>query len=130
LLDRLDFPDPWRSNVIAAVALIDDLDRQIHTIERELRELGADHRYVALWQTVPGIAWVSGYTIAAEAATNAVRHPASRARYQATKARLGRHRGAKVAQIDIARRLTEAIWHMLARNQPFAPAGAASLLAA
>jgi len=26
-----------------------------------------------------------------------------------------------VAQIDIARKLTEAIWHMLARNQPFAP---------
>lgn len=28
--------------------------------------LGADHRYIPLLQTVPGIAWVLGYTIAAE----------------------------------------------------------------
>ena len=178
LLARLDFPDPWRTDVLAAVGLIDDLDRQIAGIERELRTLGADHRYVSLLQTVPGIAWVLGYTIAAEigditrfsgprklagytglcpkvrqsgtmdrrgplakngprylrwalleAATNAVKHPVYRDRYQHTKQRLGRHRGAKIAQIDIARRLTEAIWHMLTRNQPFAPAGAASLLA-
>ena len=65
-----------------------------------------------------------------EAATNACRHPVYRDRYQRTKKRLGRQRGAKVAQIDIARRLTEAIWHMLTRNQPFAPAGAALPLAA
>ena len=65
-----------------------------------------------------------------EAATNAVKHPAYRERYQATKQRLGRQRGAKVAQIDIARRLTEAIWHMLTRNQPFSPAGATHSLAA
>ena len=44
--------------------------------------------------------------------------------------RLGRQRGPKVAQIDLARRLTEAIWHMLTRNQPFAPAGAPFRLAA
>jgi transposase len=36
----------------------------------------------------------------------------------------GRLCGAEVAQIDLSRRLTEAIWHMLTRNQPFAPAGA------
>jgi transposase len=179
LLERLDFPDPWRTDVLAAVALIDDLDRQIHAIERELRRLGADHRYVGLLQTVPGVAWVLGYTIAAEigditrfatptklagytglcpkvrqsggmdrrgplakngpkylrwalleAATTACRHPVYRERYQRTKTRLGRQRGAKVAQIDIARRLTEAIWHMLTRNQPFSPAGAAPRLAA
>jgi transposase len=179
LLARLDFPDPWRADVLAAVTLIDDLDRQIHAIERELRRLGADHRYVSLLQTVPGIAWVLGYTIAAEigdierfpsptrltgytglcpkvrqsgssdrrgplakngpkylrwalleAATNAVKHPIYRDRYQHTKTRLGRQRGAKVAQIDIARRLSEAIWHMLTRNQPFAPAGAEHPLAA
>ena len=44
-----------------------------------------------------------------------------------TKRRLGRQRGAKVAQIELARKLTEAIWYMLTRNQPFkpfAPAGA------
>jgi transposase len=179
LLARLDFPDPWRGDVLAAVALIDDLDRQIHAIERELRRLGAEHRYVSLLETAPGIAWVLGYTIAAEigditrfatptklagytglcprvrqsggmdrrgplaktgpkylrwalleAATNAVKHPVYRDRYQRTKARLGRQRGAKVAQIDIARRLSDAIWHMLTRNQPFAPASAALPLAA
>jgi hypothetical protein len=36
----------------------------------------------------------------------------------------------KVAQIDLSRKLTEAIWHMLTRNQPFAPTGAGFRLAA
>jgi transposase len=53
---------------------------------------------------------------------HALRHPADRERYQHTKDRLGKQRGAKVAQIDIARTLTEAIWHMLTTNQPFNPA--------
>ena len=67
-----------------------------------------------------------------EATMHALRHCAYRDRYQHTKKRLGRQRGAKVAQIDIARRLTGAIWHMLTRNQPFNPAagGAAFRLAA
>ena len=65
-----------------------------------------------------------------EAATNAAKHPVYRDRYQRTKRRLGRQRGAKVAQVQLARTLTEAIWHMLTRNQPFAPAGAAPPLAA
>lgn len=39
---------------------------QIAGIDRELRALGADHLYVPLLITVPGIAWVLGYTIAAE----------------------------------------------------------------
>jgi hypothetical protein len=45
-------------------------------------------------------------------------------RYQHTKRGLGRQRGPKVAQIDLSRKLAEAIWHMLTRKQPFAPAGA------
>ena len=57
-------------------------------------------------------------------------HPLYRDRYQQTKARIGKQRGAKVAQIDLARRLTEAIWHMLTRDQPFAPKGATDPLAA
>jgi transposase len=65
-----------------------------------------------------------------EAAIHAASHPLYRERYQRTKRRLGRQRGAKVAQIDLARRLTEAIWYMLTRNQPFAPAGALDRLAA
>ncbi len=65
-----------------------------------------------------------------EAATHAGQHAAYRERYERTKARHGRQRGAKVAQVDVARRLAEAIWHMLTRNQPFAPAGATPALAA
>ena len=179
LLERLQVPEPWRGNVACAVALIDDLDREISALERELRRLGADHRYVPLLMTVPGIAWVLGYTIAAEigdisrfpspaklagytglcprvyqsgesdrrgplsktgprylrwalleAALYAARHPIYRERYQRNKRRLGKQRGPRVAQVDIARRLAEAIWHMLHRNQPFAPAGAHTPLAA
>jgi transposase len=65
-----------------------------------------------------------------EAALNACDHPAYAERYQRTKRRLGRQRGPKVAQIELSRKLTEAIWHMLTRNQPFAPAGAGFRLAA
>jgi transposase len=179
LLGRLDFPEPWRGGVLAAIAMIDELDRQITDIDRELKELGADHPYIPTLMSAPGIAWVLGYTIAAEigdihrfrsptklvgytglcprvyqsgdtdrrgplthagpkylrwalmeAATHACRHPVYRERYQRNKARLGRQRGAKVAQVDIARRLAEAIWQMLTREKPFAPAGATRALAA
>jgi transposase len=65
-----------------------------------------------------------------EATMHACRHPAYAERYQRTKRRLGKQRGAKVAQIDIARRLAHAIWHMLTRNETFAPRGAAFRLAA
>src|ERR671931_514487 len=179
LLARLDFPEPWRGGVLAAVALIDELDREIAGIEAQLRALGADHPYVRLLVTVPGISWVLAYTIAAEigditrfaspkklcgytglcprvyqsgdsdrrgplakhgprylrwalmiAATNASKHPLYRERYQQTTKRVGRQRGAKVAQIQLARTLAEAIWHMLTRNQTFAPAGAPLSLAA
>jgi transposase len=65
-----------------------------------------------------------------EATMHALRHPAYAERYQRTKRRLGKQRGAKVAQVDIARRLTVAIWHMLTRNESFAPRGAAFRLAA
>ncbi len=52
-----------------------------------------------------------------EATMHALKHPAYSQRYQRNKRRLGKQRGAKVAQIDIARRLTHAIWHMLSRKQ-------------
>ncbi len=65
-----------------------------------------------------------------EASTHARRHPAYAERYQRTKQRLGRGRGKHVARVDVARRLTEAIWHMLTRREPFAPAGAISRAAA
>ena len=65
-----------------------------------------------------------------EATMHASRHPLYHDRYQQTKARLGKQRGAKIAQVDLARRLTEAIWHMLTTNQPFAPASATNPLTA
>jgi hypothetical protein len=56
--------------------------------------------------------------------------PAYAQRYQRNKRRLGKQRGAKVAQVDIARHPAHAIWHMLSRNQQFVPRGAAFRLAA
>jgi transposase len=65
-----------------------------------------------------------------EAAVHASRHPVYADRYQRTKTRLGRQRGAKVARVEIARRLTEAIWHMLTKGEPFAPQVPRAVLAA
>ena len=48
-----------------------------------------------------------------EATMHALKHPTYAQRYQRNKRRLGKQRGAKVAQVDIARRLAHAIWHML-----------------
>jgi transposase len=179
LLARLQLPEPWAGTLAASLRLIDELEREIDALERELRRLGAEHRYVPLLLSVPGIAWVLAYTIAAEigdigrfrspakltgysglcprvyqsgdcdrrgpltkqgpkylrwalieATTHACKHPLYRERYQRTKKRLGKQRGPKVAQVDLARRLAESIWHMLTRNRPFAPAGAAPTMAA
>jgi transposase len=173
LLDSLELPEPWAGDVTAALRLIEVLDGEIDDCEAALRKAGADHAYVPLLMSAPGIGWVLGYTIAAEigditrfpaakklvgytglcpsvdqsgghdwrgelakngpkylrwalveAATHAAHHPVYAARYQRTKTRLGRQRGASVARVDIARKLTEAIWHMLTTNKPFAPAGA------
>jgi transposase len=65
-----------------------------------------------------------------EAAVHGASHPVYQERYQRTARRLGRQRGTKIARVDIARRMAESIWHMLSTNQPFAPAGAAQVLAA
>src|SRR5215211_6346164 len=169
----------WRSHVRTAVALIDDLDREITAIDQGLRRIAAEHPYVALLTTVPGIGPVLGYTIAAEigeierfrspvklagytglcprvyqsgdsdrrgplskhgprylrwalieAALGASRHPLYRERYERTKRRLGRQRGPRVAQVELARSLAHAIWHMLIRGEVFAPKGASHALAA
>jgi transposase len=175
LLDRLGLPEPWRGTLQASLALIEQLDRQIDEIERELRRLGADHRYVPLLCTIPGIAWVLAYTIASEigditrfstprkligytglcprvyqsgetdrrgalskhgpdylrwalieAAHTAARYDPYRQLVDRYRARHGRRRGSAIAAVTIARKHAEAIWWMLTRNQPFAPAGAES----
>jgi transposase len=179
LLARLALPDPWRSTTAASIALIDVLDEQIESCERELRQLGAEHRYVPLLMTCPGIGWILAFTIASEigdidrfpapvklvgysgltptveqsgaqdrrgplrkngpnylrwalveAAHSASRHPRYQPILERNRARHGQKRGSKIAALTIARKLTEAIWHMLNRNQPFAPAGATRPLAA
>ncbi len=179
LLARLEVPEPWRGNVCASLALIDSLEEQIAELNARLKEGHADHPYIPLLLSAPGIGWVLAFTIAAEigeierfpspqkltgytglcprvnqsgerdrrgpitkhgptylrwalieATMHALKHPAYSERYQRTKRRLGKQRGAKVAQIDIARRLAHAIWHMLSRKEEFAPRGAALRLAA
>lgn len=66
LLERLDIPEPWATTLATGLHHIDALDRDIGACEGELRRLGADHPDVPLLMSVPGIAWVLGYTIAAE----------------------------------------------------------------
>jgi len=156
----------------ASLRLIEDLDGEISTCEAELRRLGADHRYVPLLLSAPGIVWVLAFTIAfeigeierfaspkklcgysglcppgvsiggfrppraagqerpehlrwalIEATVHVARHPAYAAHHEKTKRRLGAQRGAKVARIEVACKLAEAIWYMLTRSQPFGPAG-------
>ena len=170
LLGRLAIPEPWATTLATSLRFVDELDAEITACERELRAQGADHPYVPLLMTVPGIAWVLGYTIAAEigdigrfasakkltgytglcpfvrqsgrrddrgplakngpkylrwalieAATHAARHPVYHDHYERTKQRLGRQRGSKVARVEVARELSTAIWHMLTKNEPFAP---------
>src|SRR6266540_582211 len=65
-LDRLPLPEPWQGTLRASLVLIDSLDEQIDELERELRALGADHPYVPLLRTAPGIAWILASTIASE----------------------------------------------------------------
>ena len=51
-----------------------------------------------------------------EAAVHAARHPAYAAHHETVRKRLGRQRGAKVARVEVARKLAEAIWFMLTRS--------------
>ena len=46
LLDRLKIPQPWRATVDASLALMDDLDEQIQAINKQLRALSPEHRYM------------------------------------------------------------------------------------
>ena len=179
LLAGLELPEPWATTLATSLRMVDELDERIDACGRELARLGADHPYIPLLLTVPGVGWVLAYTIASEigdigrfaspkklagytglcplvrqsgnrdvrgplakngpkylrwalieAATHAARDPRYRDRYERNKQRLGRQRGAKVARVDIARQLAEAIWHVLTKNEPFAPAGPAMPLVA
>jgi transposase len=65
-VDRLEIPQPWRSTVDAGLYMIDYLDAEIGSIERQLRAGEAGHPHVPLLLTVPGIGHVLAFTIAAE----------------------------------------------------------------
>ncbi|MDX6726965.1 MAG: transposase, partial [Baekduia sp.] len=66
LLDRLAIPEPWRSNVDISLGLIDELELQIAQLTVALKRQGADHRYIPVLVTAPGIGWINAYTIASE----------------------------------------------------------------
>ncbi len=59
-----------------------------------------------------------------EAAHTAARQPVYSEIAASHRDRHGRPRGTAIAAITIARKITEAVWWMLTRNQPFAPASA------
>ncbi len=54
LLDKLAIPNPWRSNVEVSLRVIDDLELKIASLTVQLKQLGADHRYIPLLVTAPG----------------------------------------------------------------------------
>ena len=66
LLGRLELPEPWRGNVAASLSLIDELEGQITEANTRLREGHAEHPYIPLLMSAPGIGWVLAFTIAAE----------------------------------------------------------------
>lgn len=178
-LDEIDFAEPWKSSVVSCLQVIDYLNGQIKTCERELRRAAASHPYMPLLKTAPGLGDILGYTVAAEigdinrfsspkklvgytgltprvyqsgdsdwrgpltrngprylrwalieASIWAARHPAYADHYQRTKQRLGPQRGPKVARVEVARKLTVAIYWMLTREEKFNPGGPTLPLAA
>jgi transposase len=66
LLARLELPEPWATTLTRSLDMVDDLDRRIDACEAELRAMGADHPYVPLLVTVPGVGPTLAYTIASE----------------------------------------------------------------
>jgi len=66
LLGSLAVPDPWATTLARSLRFVDELEAQIAECEQELRAMGAGHPDIELLRTVPGIAWVLGYTIASE----------------------------------------------------------------
>lgn len=59
-------PEVWRHSIVTLLGVIDDLDRQLAPLERELRPLARSDERVKLLMTIPGIAELLGLTIASE----------------------------------------------------------------
>jgi transposase len=65
LIDR-GVPAVWLQSIQTLLSIIDDLDRQIAPIERELRPLAHANEQVRLLMTIPGVAELLGLTLLAE----------------------------------------------------------------
>jgi hypothetical protein len=74
----LAIAQPWRATVDASLQLMDDVDEQIQAINKQLRQLSPEHRYMPLLMTVPAIGFVLSYTTPRRSATSpAFRRPTS-----------------------------------------------------
>jgi transposase len=59
-------PAVWRESIATLLSVINDLDRQIAPINRELRPLAIGDARVKLLATIPGVGELLGLTFAAE----------------------------------------------------------------
>ena len=66
LLAARGVPAVWRRSVAEAIGVIDELDRRIAPLERELAPLAASDPRVALLETIPGLGQLLALTFAAE----------------------------------------------------------------
>ena len=46
--------------------MIDDLELQISQLTVQLKRRGAEHRYIPLLVTAPGLGWINAFTVASE----------------------------------------------------------------
>jgi transposase len=71
-------PAVWLQSITTLLAVIDDLDRRLAVLERELRPVARADERVKLLMTIPGVAELLGLTIASEIGDIAASHrPAS-----------------------------------------------------
>jgi transposase len=59
-------PEVWRDSLAVLLSVIDDLDRQLAPLERELRPLARADDRARLLMTIPGVTQLLGLTIASE----------------------------------------------------------------
>ena len=59
-------PEVWRRSISTLLGVVDDLDRQLAPLERELRPLARSDERAELLMTIPGVAELLGLTIASE----------------------------------------------------------------
>jgi transposase len=59
-------PEVWRHSIGTLLSVIDDLDRQLAPLERELRPLARADERARLLMSIPGVAELLGLTIASE----------------------------------------------------------------